>query len=163
MEVEAQTRSARVFHHNGQNISAAQTTAAVPCLIASFFDRRAQTTSVPPVAEAFTAGPVDIPVTASAAAVRTTILVCADVTATAPDAEALTAKLLVCGEPECENQPCLEYGSKTRLKPLLSPPMLSHPYGIPLWVVNNLKSQTTTHFYHREYGLYHTPTVYHPG
>ena len=61
---------------------------------------------MPPVAEAFTAGPVDIPVTASAAAVRTTILVCADVTATAPDAEALTEELLVCGEPECENQLC---------------------------------------------------------
>ena len=36
--------------------------------------------------------------------------------------------------------------SKTRLKQLLSPPMLSHPYGIPPGVVNNLKSQTTTHF-----------------
>ena len=35
---------------------------------------------------------------------------------------------------------------KTRLKPLLSPPMLSHPYDIPPGVVNNPKSQTTTHF-----------------
>ena len=85
----------------------------------------------------------------------------------APDAEALTAELLVCGESECENQlciaepgqtttgkpkfcyhtryyhtpVCLECGSKTRLKPLLS-----HPYGIPPGVVNNLKSQTATHF-----------------
>ena len=128
--------------------TSAQTTDAVPGSIAPFLDRRAQTTSVPPGAEAFTAGPVDIPATATAAAVRTTVRVPvpADVTATAPDAEALTAKLLVCGEPECENQPCLEYGSKTRLKPLLSPPMLSHPDGIPPWVVNNPKSQTTTHF-----------------
>ena len=90
-------------------------------------------------------------------------------TATVPDAEALTAKLLVCGEPECENQLCFHtpllpaWGverklatasispvmitpSKTCLKSLLSPPMLSHPYGIPPGVVNNLKSQTTTHF-----------------
>ena len=62
----------------------------------SFFDHRAQSTSVHPGAEAFTAGPVDIPATASAAAVRTTIPVRADVTATALDAEALTAELLVC-------------------------------------------------------------------
>ena len=67
-----------------------------PGSIASFFDRRAQTTSVPPGAKAFTAGPVDIPATASAAAVRTTVRVPvpADVTATAPDANALTAELL---------------------------------------------------------------------
>ena len=36
--------------------------------------------------------------------------------------------------------------SKTRSEPPLSPPMLSHPYRIPPGVVNNLKSQTTTHF-----------------
>ena len=36
---------------------------------------RAQTTSVPPGAEAFTAGSVDIPVTATVAAVRTTVWV----------------------------------------------------------------------------------------
>ena len=97
MEVEeVQSRSASTVHRNGQNMSAAQTTAAVPGSSASFFDRRAQTTSVPPGAEAFTAGPVDIPATASAAAVRTTVRVPvpADVTATAPDANALTAELL---------------------------------------------------------------------
>ena len=167
MEVEeVQSRSASVVHRNGQNMSAAQTTAAVPGSIASFFDRRAQTTSVPPGAEAFTAGPVDIPATASAAAVRTTAPVRADVTATAPDAEALSAELLVCGEPECENGPCiaepgqttilshsvlpawsvvakscnrfdhtrhyhtpdyLEYGSRTRLYPMPSPPLLITP------------------------------------
>ena len=38
---------------------------------ASFFGRRALTTSVPPGAEAFTAGPVDIPAIATATAVRT--------------------------------------------------------------------------------------------
>ena len=75
MEVEeVQSRSASVVHRNGQNMSAAQTTAAVPGSIASFFDRRAITTSVPPGAEAFTAGPVDIPATASAAAVCTCLL-----------------------------------------------------------------------------------------
>ena len=108
MEVEeVQSRRASVVHRNGQNMSAAQTVAAVPDSIASFFIRRAQTRSVPPVAEAFTAGPVDIPATATAAAVRTTVRVPvpADVPATAPDAEALTTELLVCGEPECENQP----------------------------------------------------------
>ena len=93
------------------------------------FDRRAQTTSVPPGAEAFTAGPVSIPATASAAAVRTTVPVPADVSATAPDVEALT-RLAACLECGGENlQPllshpfltppqlpgCLEYGSKTRL------------------------------------------------
>ena len=114
-----------------------------PGSIASFFDRRAQTTSVPPGAKAFTAGPVDIPATASAAAVRTTAPVRADVTATAPDAEALSAELLVCGEPECENQPCFaEPGQTTVLShpllpawsvgaktcnPLPSHPLLSHP------------------------------------
>ena len=140
---EVQSRSASVVRRNGQNMSAAQTTAAVPGSIASFFDRRAQTTSVPPGAEAFTAGPVDIPATASAAAVRTTAPVRADVTATAPDAEALSAELLVCGEPECENQPCFaEPGQTTVLShpllpawsvgaktcnPLPSHPLLSHP------------------------------------
>ena len=89
MEVdEVQSRSASVVHHKGQNMSAAQTIAAVPDSIASFFIRRAQTTSVPPGAEAFTAGPV--PATATAAAVLTTVRVPvpADVPATAPDAEA---------------------------------------------------------------------------
>ena len=83
---EVQSRSASVVHRNGQNMSAAQTTAAVPGSIASFFGRRAQTTSI--------------------------------------------------WASRC----------KTRLKPLLSPPLLSHPYGIPPGVVNNLKSHTTTHF-----------------
>ena len=64
-----------MVHRNGQNMSAAQTTAGVPGSIASFFGRRAQTTSVPHVAEAFTAGPVDILATATAAAVRTTVRV----------------------------------------------------------------------------------------
>ena len=106
-QVQSRTRSASVVHPNGQNMSAAQTIAAVPGSIASFFDRRAQTTYyVPPGAEAFTAEPVDIPATASAAAVRTTIPVPADVTATPLDVEALTEELLVCGEPECDNQPC---------------------------------------------------------
>ena len=55
MEVEeVQGRSASVVHRNGQNMSAAQATAAVPGSIASSFGRRAQTTSVPPGAEAFT-------------------------------------------------------------------------------------------------------------
>ena len=45
MEVEeVQSRSASVVHRNGQHMSAAQTTAAVPSSIANFFDRRAQTT-----------------------------------------------------------------------------------------------------------------------
>ena len=68
MEVEeVQSRSASVVHRNGQNMSASQTNAAaVPGSIASFFGRRAQTTSVPPGAEAFTAGPVDIPGTFAA-------------------------------------------------------------------------------------------------
>ena len=121
MEVEeVQSRSASVVHRNGQNMSAAQATAAVPGSIASSFGRRAQTTSVPPGAEAFTEGPVDIPATATAAAVRTTVRVPvpADVPATAPDAEALTPELLVCGEPERENQPCIaESGQTTTGKP----------------------------------------------
>ena len=169
MEVEeVQSRSASVVHRNGQNMSAAQTTAAVPGSIASFFDRRAQTTSVPPGAKAaFTAGPVDIPATASAAAVRTAVPVRAYFAATAPDAEALTAQLLVCGEPESENQSCfaepgqttvhtitplaacLECGGE-KLRPLLSHPLLSHPARL----VRN-------HRYHPP--CYHTPTVYHPG
>ena len=45
---EAQSRSASVVHLNGQNMSAAQTTAAaVPGSIASFFGSCAQTTFVP--------------------------------------------------------------------------------------------------------------------
>ena len=87
MEVaEIQSRSASVVHRNGQNMSAAQTTAAVPGSIASFFYRRAPTTSVPPGAEVFIAGPVGIPAAASAAAVRTTVLVPADAPAKALDA-----------------------------------------------------------------------------
>ena len=143
MEVEAQTRSARVFHHNGQNISAAQTAAAVPGSIASFSDRCAQTTSAPPGAKAFTAGPVDIPATASAAAVRATVPVPADVTATAPYAEALTAELLICGESECENQPCISEPGQTTV--------LSHPL-LPAWSV---VAKTCNRFYHTRY--YHTP------
>ena len=58
MEVEeVQSRSASVVHRNGQHMSAAQTTAAVPSSIANFFDRRAQTTSVPPGAKALQQGP----------------------------------------------------------------------------------------------------------
>ena len=123
---EVQSRTASVVHRNGQNMSAAQTSAAVPGSIASFFDRRAQTTSVPPGAGAFTAGPVDIAATASAAAVRTTVPVRAHVTATAPDAEAFTAELLVCGEPECEHQPCCAEPGQTTA--------LSHPL-LPAWSV----------------------------
>ena len=67
-------------------MSEAQTTAAVTGSIASFFDRRTQTTPVPPGSEAFTAGPVDILGAASAAAVT-------------------TAEPFVCGELEYENQP----------------------------------------------------------
>ena len=64
---EVQSRSASVVHRNGRNMSAAQTTAAaVAGSIASFVGHRAQTTSVPPGAEAFTAGPVDIPATFAA-------------------------------------------------------------------------------------------------
>ena len=76
MEVEeVQSRSASVVYCNGQNMSTAQTSAAaVQGSIASFFDRRAQHTSVPPGTEAFTAGPVDIPATAPAAAVHTCLL-----------------------------------------------------------------------------------------
>ena len=68
MEVEeVQSRSASVFHRYRQSMSGAQTTAAaVPGTIASIFGRRAQTTYVPPGAEAFTAGPVDIPATFAA-------------------------------------------------------------------------------------------------
>ena len=142
-QVQSRTRSASVVHPNGQNMSAAQTIAAVPGSIASFFDRRAQTTSVPPGAEAFTAGPVDIPATASAAAVRTTIPVRADVTATALDAEALTAELLVCGEPAYENQPCITEPGQTTV--------LSHPL-LPAWSV---VAKTCNRFYHTRY--YHTP------
>ena len=83
---EVQSRSASVVRRNGQNMSAAQTTAAVPGSIASFFYRRAPTTSVPPGAEVFIAGPVGIPAAASAAAVRTTVLVPADAPAKALDA-----------------------------------------------------------------------------
>ena len=183
MEVEeVQSRSASVVHRNGQNMSAAQTIAAIPGSIAFFFGRRAQTAFVPPGAEAFTPGRRYSshrdcccgPHNSTGTGTRRCI-----VPATAPDAEALTAELLVCSEPECEKQPCiaesgqtttgkpkfcflhstsgdidawsvaaktcnrcyhtrcyhtpvcLEYGSKTRLKPLLLPPMLSHPYGIP--------------------------------
>ena len=74
---------------------AAQTTAAVTGSIAFFFFyRRAQTKSVPPDAETFTAGPVDIPATASAANVHTTVPVPADVPAAVPDAEALTREVI---------------------------------------------------------------------
>ena len=62
------------------------------------------------------------------------------------------------------SQPLFITPSKTRLKPLLSPPMLSRPYGMPPGVVNNLKPQAINHpLYHRGYGVYHTPKVYHPG
>ena len=105
----------------------------------SFFDHRAQSTSVHPGAEAFTAGPVDILATASAAAVRTTVPVPADVTSTAPDAEALTAQLLVCGEPECENQPCIAEPRQ--------PTVLSHPL-LPTWSVG---AKTCNRFYHTRY------------
>ena len=123
MEVEeVQSRSAGVVHRNGQNMPAAQTTASVPGSIASFLAvvHKPHTSYVPPGAEAFTAGPVDIPATATAAAVRTTrrVPVPADVPATAPDADALTTELLVCSEPECENQPCIaESGQTTTGKP----------------------------------------------
>ena len=121
MEVEeVQSRRASVVHRNGQNMSAAQTVAAVPDSIASFFIRRAQTRSVPPVAEAFTAGPVDIPATATAAAVLTTVRVPvpADVPATAPDAEASQQRSWSAASQECENHPCIaESGQTTTGKP----------------------------------------------
>ena len=85
MEVEeVQRRCPSVVHRSGQNMSAAQTTATFPGSITSFLYRLAQTTPVPPGAEAFTARPIDIPATASAAAARTTVPVPADVPATAP-------------------------------------------------------------------------------
>ena len=127
MEVEeVQIRISSVAHRNGQYMSAAQTTAAVPGSTASFFGRRAKTTSVPPGAKAFTARPVDIPATASAVAARTTVPSRADVTATAPDAEALAAELSAFGEPECENQSCFAEPGQTRV---LSLPLL------PAWSV----------------------------
>ena len=167
---EVQSRCASVVHRNGQNMSAAQTTAAVPGSIASFIGRRAQTTSVPPGAEAFTAGTVDIPATATAAAVRTTVRVPvpADVPATAPDAEALTAELLVCGEPECEKQPCIAESGQTttgkpkfcflhstsgdtclecggeNLQPLLSHPLSSHPRLPIIWQQDSFETTVIT-------------------
>ena len=80
MEVEeVQSRSASVVHSNGQNMPAAQTTAAVPGSIVFFFTVvHKPHLSVPPGAEAFTAGPVDIPLTASPAAVRTIVPLAAD-------------------------------------------------------------------------------------
>ena len=46
--VQSRTGSASVFHRNGQNMSAAQTTAAaVPGSIASIFDRRVPILSPP--------------------------------------------------------------------------------------------------------------------
>ena len=66
---EVQSPSASVVHRDRQNMSSAQTTAVVPGSIASFSSRRAQTTSVPPGADALTAGLVDNPATANAAAV----------------------------------------------------------------------------------------------
>ena len=95
-----------------------------------------------PGAEAFTTGPVDIPATTSAATVRTTVSVHADVTATAPDAEALAAELLVCGEPECENQPCFAEPGQTTV--------LSHP----LLLAWSVTAKTCNHFYLTRY--YHT-------
>ena len=129
MEVEKVQSRASVVHRNGENMSAAQTIAAVPGSIAPFFYRRSQTRSVPPGAEAFTAGHAEIPATASVAAVRTTVPVPADVPATAPDAEAFTllAACLECGGENLQtlqSHPllspprllgCLEYGSKTCL------------------------------------------------
>ena len=173
MEVqEVQSRSVSVVHRNGRKMSVAQTTAAVPGSILSFFDRRAQTTSVPPGAEASTAGPVDVPAAASAAAVRTTVPIPAGVTATAPYAEALTAELLVCGEPDCENQPHIaEPGQTTvlshpllpawsggeNLLPLLSHPLLSHPRLPEICQQDSFVTNAITP------SCYHTPTLYHPG
>ena len=165
MEVEeVQSRSASVVHRNGQkHVCGSRQLLRYQARSRLFLAVVHKPHLCLPV-------PVDIPATATAAAVRTTVPlpVPADVPATAPDAEALTAELLICGESECDNQLCipepgqtttgmpkfcyhtryyhtpvrLEYGSKTRLKPLL----LSPPYGIPPGVLNNLKSQTTTHF-----------------
>ena len=133
-------------------MSAAQTTAAVPGSIASFFDRRAQTTSVPPGAKAFTAGPVDIPATATAAAVRTTVPIRADVTATAPDAEALTAELLVCVEPERENQLCFAESGQTAI--------LSHPL-LPAWSVaaKTCNRFDLTRYYHTQQDWFETTVI----
>ena len=143
MEVEEiQSRSASVVHRNGQNMCGSDDCCGSR-LDRVFLDRRAQTTPVPPGAEAFTAGPVDVPTTASAAAVRITVPVRADVTATAPDDEALTAELLVCGDPECENQPCLAEPGQTTV--------LSHPL-LPAWSV---AAKTRNRFYHTPY--YRTP------
>ena len=143
---EVQNLSASGVHRNGQNMSAAQTPAAVPGSTVSCFHRLAQTTSVLPSAEAFTAWPVDIPTTASAAAVRTTLSVRADVTATAPDAEALTAELLVCGEPECENRPCFAEPGRTSV---LSHPLL--PCCLPgAWRRKTCNRFSVTHFYHTQ-------------
>ena len=77
------------------------------------------------------------------AAVRATVPVPADVTATAPYAEALTAELLICGESECENQPCISEPGQTTV--------LSHPL-LPAWSV---VAKTCNRFYHTRY--YHTP------
>ena len=66
----------------------------------------------------------------------------ADVTATAPDAEALTVELLVCAEPECENQPCFAEPGQTTALP--------HPL-LPPWSV---AAKTCNRFYLTRY--YHT-------
>ena len=59
----------------------------------------------------------------------------------APDAEALTTTLLVCGEPGCENQPWIAKPGQTTGKPtLLSNPSISH-FFVPAWgtVAKNLQ------------------------
>ena len=95
-EVRSRTSSASVVHRNGQNMSAGQTIAAVQSRSLFFFTVVYKPQLCLPVPRLYTTGTVDIPATASAAAVRTTVRVPvpADVTATAPDANALTAELL---------------------------------------------------------------------
>ena len=90
----------------------------------------------------------------------------ADVTATAPDAEALTVELLVCAEPECENQPCFaEPGQTTALPHPLLPPWsvaakTCNRFYLTRYYHTQQDSSETTVCYHPP--CYHTPTVYHP-
>ena len=142
-EVRSRTSSASVVHRNGQNMSAGQTIAAVQSRSLFFFTVVYKPQLCLPVPRLYTTGTVDIPATASAAAVRATVPVPADVTATAPYAEALTAELLICGESECENQPCISEPGQTTV--------LSHPL-LPAWSV---VAKTCNRFYHTRY--YHTP------
>lgn len=143
---------ATVAHHSGQNKSAAATTAATPGSSTYYLHRRAQTPSVPPGAEAFTAELVDKPATASAAEAHKTVPLPADVPARATDAEAVTTALLVCDEPGCKNQPCIAEPGQTTGKPKLHL-LISHPRLPGMWQQNSCVTTAITR------PCCHTPTV----